>query len=109
VPSDRPIDGIDLSPLLVSRQSLPERPFFFYRGEQLFACRLGEWKAHYRTQTGWGPSTAEVHEPPQLFHLGRDPGEIRDVAAEHAEILVRIETAVEAHRTDLVPGKPQID
>jgi arylsulfatase A-like enzyme len=81
VPSDRPIDGIDLSPLLVSRQSLPERPFFFYRGEQLFACRLGEWKAHYFTQTGWGPSTAEVHEPPQLFHLGRDRGEMRYVAA----------------------------
>ena len=36
------------------------RPYFFYRGTELFACRLGEWKAHFRTQSGYGQPKAEV-------------------------------------------------
>jgi arylsulfatase A-like enzyme len=73
------VDGVDLSPLLFESKPLPQRPFFYYRGDQLFACRLGEWKAHFKTQTGYGQPKADAHEPPLLFHLGHDPSEKRDV------------------------------
>jgi arylsulfatase A len=36
IPADREIDGRDLSPLLLERKALPERPFFYYRGRQAF-------------------------------------------------------------------------
>jgi hypothetical protein len=101
-------DGTDLAPLLFESKGLPQRPFFYYRGDQLFACRLGEWKAHFRTQTGYGEPRAEAHEPPFLFHLGRDPSEKRNIAADHGDVLARIEEAVKAHQSGVVPGAPQL-
>lgn len=102
------LDGTDLTPLLFHRHQLPERPFFYYRGDQIFACRLGEWKAHFKTQTGYGQPKAEVHGTPLLFHLGLDPSEKRDMAASHAPVLTRIQAAVEAHRAHVKPGAPQL-
>ncbi|MDI1312794.1 sulfatase [Prosthecobacter sp.] len=105
---DVPVDGVDLSPLLYESKPLPRRPFFYYRGDQLFACRIGEWKAHFRTQTGYGQPKADAHEPPMLFHLGLDPSEKRNVAKDHPEVIAQIEEAVKTHQANLVPGKPQL-
>ena len=102
------VDGHDLAPLLFESKALPPRPYFYYRGDQLFACRLGEWKAHFQTQTGYGQPKAEVHEPPLLFHLGRDPSEKRNVAADHADLLAEIRQAVQTHQAGVVPGSPQL-
>lgn len=107
-PPNVTLDGRDLSPLLFESQSLPTRPFFYYRGDQLFACRLGEWKAHFKTQTGYGQAKAEAHMPPLLFHLGRDPSEKRNVAADHPEVLAEIQQAVQSHQSGVVPGEPQL-
>jgi arylsulfatase A len=102
------IDGRDLSPLLLHGQSLPETPFFYYRGDKLAGCRIGEWKAHFFTQAGYGQPEPEQHDPPLLFHLGLDPSEKRNVAAEHPDVIARIQSAVKAHQSAVVPGKPQL-
>jgi len=101
-------DGVDLAPVLFEGGSLPERPFFYYRGNQIFACRLGEWKAHFSTQTGYGQPKLEVHDTPHLFHLGRDMGEQRDVSALYPEVISRITEEANAHREKMIPGKPQL-
>jgi arylsulfatase A-like enzyme len=106
-PPDVPIDGRDITGLLLRDESPPTIPFFYYRGKDLYACRLGNWKAHFVTQAGYGQKEPELHNPPILFHLGRDPGEQRDVAEDHQPVLADIEAAVAKHRADLVPGKPQ--
>ncbi|MDB5341473.1 MAG: sulfatase, partial [Planctomycetaceae bacterium] len=102
------IDGSDLALLLFEGRPLAPRPFFYYRGDQLFACRIGEWKAHFKTQSGYGPQQAEVHEPPLLYHLGRDPSEKRNVAANHPDVLAEIQQAVKTHQAGVVPGEPQL-
>lgn len=102
------LDGRDLAPLLFESKSLPQRPYFYYRGDQLFACRLGEWKAHFQTQTGYGQPKADAHDPPLLFHLGRDPSEKRNVAADHADELAEIQQAVKTHQAGVIPGEPQL-
>jgi arylsulfatase A-like enzyme len=107
-PKDVTLDGTDLAPLLFESKPLPARPYFYYRGDQLFACRVGEWKAHFKTQTGYGQPKAEAHEPPLLFHLGRDPSEKRNIAAEHADVLAQIQEAVKQHQAGVVPGEPQL-
>lgn len=109
LPADVTLDGTDLAPVLFEKHPLPERPFFYYRGDQIFACRLGLWKAHFKTQTGYGQPKPDIHEPPLLFHLGRDPSEKRNVAAEHPEVIAEIQAAVETHRAGVVPGDPQLD
>lgn len=108
LPKDVLLDGVDLAPVLFASKPMPVRPFFYYRGDQLFACRLGEWKAHFKSQTGYGQAKAELHEPALLFHLGRDPSEKRNVAAGHPEELARIQEAVKQHQAALVPGAPQL-
>ena len=102
------IDGRDISSLLFDRKKLPARPFFYYRGDQLFACRLGDWKVHFRTQTGYGQPKVETHDPPLLFHLPRDPAERFNVAARHPDVLAEIRTALEQHQAAVVPGTPQL-
>jgi arylsulfatase A-like enzyme len=105
---DVAIDGRDLSPLLFEGKSLPETPFFYYRGERLAACRLGNWKAHYFTQAGYGKQQAETHDPPLLFDLASDVGETKNVNAQEPSVVARIEQAVQAHRKGVVPGPPQL-
>jgi arylsulfatase A-like enzyme len=107
-PTGVALDGLDLLPLLTTQRALPERPYFFYRGTELFACRLGEWKAHFRTQTGYGQPKPEDHTPPLLFRLPHDPSEKYDVAPAHADVLTRIAAAVTAHRATVIPAEPQL-
>ncbi len=108
MPQDRPLDGIDLSPLLLDGKALPKRPYFFYRGDELFACRLGEWKAHFQTQAGYGQNGPEAHEPPLLFQLGRDPSKRFNIATNHPSVLAEIRAAVKTHEAALVRGEPQL-
>ena len=110
LPGGTAIDGRDLSPLLFSDQVLRPSPIFYYRGDQIFACRLGDWKAHFRTQSGTERGTSVVHAPPWLFHLPNDPSEQFNVSAEVSpSVLTEIQNAVVAHRSSFKPGKPQLD
>lgn len=108
LPQGVTLDGVNLTPLLFENASLPERPYFFYRGPHLFACRFGSWKAHFKTQGGYGGESKKSHEPPLLYHLDSDPGEKTDVAAQHPEVLKKIISAVKAHQAAMVPGKKQL-
>ena len=109
LPPDRVYDGVDLRPLLFDRKGPIERPFFYYRGAQLFGCRLGKYKAHFATQSGYGPDKPEVHEPPLLYDLAVDPGEQYNIASEKPEVLESIAAAVAAHRANLKFGAAQLD
>lgn len=108
-PKERVLDGMDVSRVLFEGAALPERPFFYYRGTELFACRLGNFKAHFRTQAGYGQSRAEAHEPPLLFNVAQDPSERFNIADKHAEVIARIQAAVAEHQAAMVLGKNQID
>ena len=109
VPEGVALDGTNLAPLLFASKTLPPRPFFYYRGDEVFACRLGEWKAHFKTQAGYGQAKPDPHEPPLLFHLGRDPSEKRDVAAAHPDVIVRMQAAMKSHHAAIIPGQPQLE
>jgi len=106
-PADVTLDGTSLLPLLVEGRDPGERAYFFYRGFELFACRLGDWKAHFQTQAGYGQPKSEAHERPLLFRLPHDPSERHEVGAAHPEVLARIQEAVARHRAELKPGAPQ--
>jgi arylsulfatase A-like enzyme len=109
LPNDRELDGIDLAPTLFRGEALPERPFFYYRASQLAACRLGKYKAHFTTQTGYSGLPPEAHSPPLLFDLQIDPGETTDIGAAHPDVITQIEAAVTAHNAALKMAPPQFD
>jgi arylsulfatase A-like enzyme len=109
VPSDRPIDGLDIGPLLTGKGDSPRDTTFFYRGTRLFAVRQGPWKAHFITQQAYGPGKPIDHDPPQLYHLGRDPGEKLDVAKDNAEVVTRLKDVAARHKKAMKPGEPQLE
>lgn len=106
---DRVLDGADLSRVLLQNEPMPREPFFYYRGAQLFACRLGPWKAHFKTQAGYGQKLSDNQEPPLLFHLEIDPSEKRDVAAKSPDVISQIRIAVSKHLQTVEPVPSQLE
>lgn len=98
LPQDRKIDGKDIAPLLFGTGKVERDVFIYYRGERIFAARVGPWKAHFITRSSYGPDKPETHEPPELYNLEEDPSEIRNVAEKHPDVIARIQAAVEKHR-----------
>ncbi|XP_078066618.1 N-acetylgalactosamine-6-sulfatase isoform X3 [Mustelus asterias] len=130
-PTDRQLDGIDLSPVLLQNKII-SRPVFYYRGNELMAVRLGLYKAHYWTWTnsweelqqginfcpGQNVTGVTTHDQqnytiqPLLFHLGRDPGERYPIRVSHQEYeaaMIKITNVVQNHKAFLVPGEPQLN
>ena len=109
VPEDRPIDGLDIWPLLTGSGTVKREGYFFYRGTQLFAARVGKWKAHYQTQPGYGAPKPEAHDPPLLFDVQNDPGENVNVAAKHPEVVAEIAAVVARHKAGVHPAPTQLE
>ncbi|XP_030060454.1 N-acetylgalactosamine-6-sulfatase isoform X2 [Microcaecilia unicolor] len=130
-PSDRMIDGVDLSPVFLQGKVI-DRPILYYRGNEMMAVRVGLYKAHYWT---WSNSWAQVEQGinfcpgqnvtgvtthdqeehtkiPILFHLGRDPGEkypLSVISAEYQDAMRGISATVLQHKETLIPGEPQLN
>lgn len=108
-PGDRPLDGYDLSPILLGTGPSPRETVFYYRGTRIYAVRKGPFKAHFITQPAYGPGKPEEHDPPLLFNLDHDPGEHYNVAEKHPDVIAAIDEEVKAHQANMVPGEPQLE
>ena len=88
-PADRQIDGLNLTPLLFGRVAdfKAREAFYYYRGFSLEAVRSGPWKLHLMNG--------------ELYHLEKDIGEARNVAADEAEVVKRLRSLAEAMDADL--------
>jgi len=106
LPDDRVIDGLDLTPVLTGRGPGPREIMFYYNTNQLCAVRRGPFKAHWMTYSRLGSAGAQTHDPPLLFHLGHDPGERFNIAAQHPEVIADLRRIREEHQRRLVPGEP---
>lgn len=74
---DLKLDGHDLSPLLLGRTyKSPRDRVFYWREEQLYAVRVGPWKAHFITQGCYGlGEKRQEHATPLLYNVENDPSE----------------------------------
>ena len=110
VPDDRPIDGIDLSPVLMGTGASPRETMAYYRMGELFAFRLGPYKAHFTTEGRYGLEAERTdHDPPLLFDLREDVGERYDVAEERPDALAAVVAAAERHSAGMTVGEPLFD
>ncbi|MBF0199355.1 MAG: sulfatase [Planctomycetes bacterium] len=98
-------DSLDLTPALKGGKS-PRELFYFYRGDQIYALRWGQWKLHLVTE-GWlgVEGDKEVHKSPLLYHLGRDPGEKYDVASHHQDVVRKMLSFIDKQKEDVKPGR----
>jgi arylsulfatase A-like enzyme len=87
-PSDRKLDGRDISPLILGKKDATGHDVFhYYRGFDLEAVRSGPWKLHLAKK--------------ELYNLETDIGEAKNIAAEHPDQVTRLQTLAEAMKADL--------
>jgi arylsulfatase A-like enzyme len=88
------IDGISLAPTLLGEKQLPReflyREFSGYGGQQM--VRVGDWKA-IRTNLARGKVQT------QLYNLMDDIGEKNNVAAEHPDVVAKLEAIMTDQHT----------
>jgi arylsulfatase A-like enzyme len=103
VPNDRKIDGADVWPLLSGQSSAPaHEAFYYFNGNRLEAVRSGPWKLAIRAQDG---ATADAQKAAgqalRLYNLDQDIGESTNVAAQHPDVVQRLERLAAAMEADL--------
>ncbi|MCA8987040.1 MAG: arylsulfatase [Planctomycetaceae bacterium] len=102
------IDGISLAPTWQGKPNQPEHEFLYwefnaYGGQQ--AVRMGQWKG---IRQKLSPKNAKLVT--ELYDLNADPGESKDLAAEHPEIVEKIERIMrEQHTVSTVFPFPILD
>jgi len=90
-PQDRPLDGVDLRPWLAGDPAGVPHEALFWRRKGHRAVRVGDWKLVVRRGS-----------EPLLFDLARDPHEEADLAAEHPEIVERLEARHSAWAKEMI-------
>lgn len=112
---DHKIDGADVSPVLLGKagaKSPHADAFYYYRGLKLEAVRSGDWKLQLASgdvpKKNGGPAgkkqagAAAQQEPfPRLYNLADDIGESKNVAAQHADVVARLQVLADKMKDDL--------
>jgi arylsulfatase A len=111
---DRPIDGRSIWPLLsgTSEEPAQEAYFFYFNKNELQAMRSGRWKRvfphTYRSMTGQTPGEnglpgqyANNKAGSELYDMIADPGETRNIADAHPEVVARLSVLAAQARSDL--------
>jgi arylsulfatase A-like enzyme len=112
LPSERKIDGIDISPILwgETMEDLGNRELLYYQATNLQAVRIGNWKLHLPRKPdhllfvgtrNWGRGTIDSLDMPMLYNLNADVEEGKDVAAIYPEEVSRLLRRAENVRKEL--------
>jgi len=80
-PSDRPIDGIDMSEFFTGRRATSGRDSFpIFVGNELYAIKWHDWKVHFIWQDSKYSPKQTFSTIPKLVNLIQDPREERQAA-----------------------------
>jgi arylsulfatase A-like enzyme len=87
LPQNTPLDGTDISDVLMGKKSKQEREFLFFDGSKLEGYRKGKWKVKLAFDGFEGArwKKAVAPHPLSLFDLEKDPGETKNLAVENPE------------------------
>ncbi|MFP4054246.1 MAG: sulfatase/phosphatase domain-containing protein [Phycisphaerae bacterium] len=94
VPEGRPIDGKDITPLLLQEDGArsPHQEFCYFHRGSLDAVRKGPWKLHFRKKQ------QEVQE---LYDLREDVGETTNLYQQHPEVVQELTEIAGRYRAEL--------
>ncbi len=105
IPDDRIMDGVDLGPVLFGDGKSPRNEMFYYLGRDLYAVRVGAYKAHFITQEVYVPDAQITHhDPPLLFNVEQDPSERFNIADKHPDIVAKIKQVKAVHEANMKAG-----
>ncbi len=101
-PTDRVIDGKDITPLLTGAAGAksPHEAYYYYRGSRLEAIRMGKWK--YRASGGRrkkGPPAPKIVG--ELYDLQADISESTNLAEKNPDVVERLIKQMKAFDAEL--------
>lgn len=102
VPKDRPIDGIDIRPVLHGRPMPERRALFFFNGWELDAVRSGRWKLRL-------PHRKQKHKKQRraLFDVVSDPREQYDLTTRYRAQVHRLQRMADQFSHEIRRQKPR--
>jgi arylsulfatase A len=97
LPSDRIIDGKDVSALMFADRlaNSPHKAFYYYQGYQLAAIRSGKWKLVFAN-------------PIALYDLDSDLGETTNLAKQNADVVEKLKAIADQARADLGDARQKL-
>jgi arylsulfatase A len=92
-------DGVDILPIWKAQEGAksPRQHFFYFKRDELQAVRAGKWKLRLAFDKEPSSDPAIV----ELYDLTADPGETRDLAAAHPEVVAQLSLAMDQIRAEL--------
>jgi arylsulfatase len=106
VPTDRVIDGIDMSGFLLGTKEESGRDgFIVYMGKDIFGVKWRDWKLHFKEQTGWNGEMRE-YTMPRVYNLMNDPQESDNVLFPHTWVPKAALPQLEEHIISLKKDPP---
>ena len=107
VPSDRKMDGYDLSKVLTQKSASPRKDFYYWAFAELHAYRNEQYKLHIKQREAihYGRSTI-VLERPELFDLKADISEKYNIAETFPDVVSDLLDTLELHLKDVDNGTP---
>ena len=103
---DSILDGYDLSKTLFEGKESVRNEMFFYKGDELFAVRLGDYKLHLKTTNSFKETVK--HTPPLLFNLNIDPSESINISNQNKDKVNEILKLIEDHNSKMIKGEDQL-
>ena len=106
LPSDRVIDGIDMSGFFLGKtQQSGREGFVIYMGNDVFGVKWRDWKLHFKEQTGWN-GELRAYTMPRLYNLINDPQERDNVLFPHTWVPKAALPQLEEHVISLKKNPP---
>lgn len=108
-PTDRPIDGKDIWPLLQGSNETPHEYLFLWDSSQIAAVRTQKWKlviqSWYRSVSAPIGSKAYYYYPGLLFDMEQEPSELYSYTRENPDIAAQLAGYIEKGKAELEPKK----
>jgi arylsulfatase len=106
VPSDRVIDGMDMSDFFLGETDQSGRDgFVVYMGNEVFGVKWQNWKLHFKEQDTWNTVLRE-YTMPRLYNLMHDPQERDNVLFPHTWVPKAALIQLEEHAASLKKHPP---
>jgi arylsulfatase A len=96
MPTDRPIDGKDIFPLLKGERKSPHEALLHFVNEQPAAIRTQRWRLVSRAWYMSYFAPLDRFGAELLFDMAEDPGETRNLADRHPDIVADLRTRLKA-------------
>ena len=112
IPTDRVIDGKDISAILHGEEGAksPSNTFYYYKKTCLMAVREGDWKLRVPVPERWAQDWAVYYRDEDLitnydkytlYNLKDDLGETTDVADKHPDVVKQLAALAEKARQSI--------